>query len=123
MTVSTETVQLKFMTVDREFIFPGHHFLEPLDGRVFKFNDLSTPSTDQMVMVVLVGDIIIQCSGVTEMPLLSQPTVAKQIQCPVDRGQAYPNIALADLPIQVFCRDMVFAEEDFQNNLTLLGQL
>ncbi len=76
-----------------------------------------------MVMVVLIGDIIIQRPGVTEMSLLGQPTVAEQVQGSVNRGQPHPNIALADLPIQVLSRDMVFTQEGFQNNLALPGQL
>ena len=110
------------MAINRELVFPGHHLLESLNGGVFEFNDLSTLCTNEMIVVIFIGDIIVQGPGITEMPLLRQPTVAEQIEGPIDRGQTHPDIALPDLQVQVLRCNMILAKKDLQNELPLPGQ-
>jgi hypothetical protein len=110
------------MAINRKFIFFGHHFLQPLNGGVLKFDDLSALGANQMIVVLLVGNIIIQGPRISEMPLLGQATAAEQIQGSVNRRQPYPNIPLADLSVKILRRDMIFAKKRFQNNLPLMGQ-
>lgn len=122
LTVPAEPIKLKLVAINRELVFPGHHLLESLDGRVFKFDDLSTPCTDEMIVVIFIRDIIIQRPGITKMPLLRQSAVTEQIESPIDRGQTHPDIPLPDLSVQVLSRDMIFPKEDLQNELPLPGQ-
>ena len=121
-TIPAEPVKLKLMAINRELVLAGHHLLESLDGRVFEFNNLSTPGTNEMIVMIFIRDIVIQCPGITEMPLLRQPAVAEQIEGPIDRGQTHPDIPPPDLSVQILRRHMILAEKDLQNELPLPGQ-
>ena len=121
-TIPAQPIKLKLVAIDREPVFPGHHLLEPLDGGVFKLDYLSTSSTNEMIVVIFIGDIIIQCPGITKMSLLCQSAVTEQIEGPIDRGQAYPDIAPSDLSVKVLRRDMILVKKDLQYQLPLPGQ-
>ena len=63
------------MAVNCKLFFLGHHFLEPFDRRVFEFDDLSALGANEMVVMVFIGNIIIQCPGIPEVSLLGQATM------------------------------------------------
>lgn len=83
MPVKFQPVVLKGEAVHRR-----HFFLQALDIGTFKFDDFIAFVADQMIMVFLMEDIVKNGFAVSEMPLLADSDFAKEVQGPIDRGQA-----------------------------------
>src|SRR5215510_9845123 len=105
-----EAVQLEAVCFDGEAVLGGDFFLQAFDLAVFKLHDLATSGTNQVIMVPLVRYVVILSLG-PEMPGLGQARIAKQIEGPVDRGQSEMGVALCQLVVHGFCRDMFLAKK------------
>ena len=71
-----KTVQLETVRLNREAVARGDFLLEALDIAILKLDDFPAISTDKVIVVALVRDIIVLRLR-TEVPGLCQPGLAK----------------------------------------------
>ena len=105
-----EAVQFEAVGLDGEAVLDSDFFLQALDLAVFKLHDLAAAGANQVIVVSLVRDIVILGLG-AEMAGLSQAGIAKQIEGAVDRRQAKMGIALRQLVVHGFRRDMFLSKK------------
>src|SRR5215470_14211764 len=118
----TETVELEAVSLNSEAVLGGDFLLQAFDLAVFELHDLAASGTNQVVVVPLVRDVVILSLG-AEMAGLGQTRIAKQIEGTVDRGQAQMGIALRQLVVHGFRRDMFLAKKGSKNQLPLARKL
>lgn len=118
----TETVQLQFMRLDREPVPASHFFLKLFDLAILEFDDFPARRADQMVVMALVGNIVILRLS-AEVPRLSEPRFAKQVQRPVDRGQPDMGVLFRQQAVHLLRCDVFLRQKDAQNLLALASEL
>ena len=120
-TAGAEAVQFEAVSLDGEAVAGGDFFLKALNFAVFELDDLATSGTDQVVVVSLVRNVVILRLG-AEMAGLGQTGVAKQIEGTVDRRQAEMGVALRQLVVHRFRRDMFLAKKCGEDQFPLTGE-
>jgi hypothetical protein len=117
-----EAVQFEAVGLNGEAVFGSDFFLQAFNFAVFELDDLAAAGANQVVVVSFVGDVVILGLG-AEMAGLSQAGFAKQIERAVDRGQAEMGVALRQLVIHRFRRDMFLAKKGAEDQFALAGEL
>lgn len=119
-----DTVELQFMTVNGETMFLGHLFLQFFNFAIFELNNTVTLFTDEVVMVMHIISQFVTGLSVPEMALFRKTARAKEVQGPVDGGQADRGASVLHLPVELFGGDMPFGpHKDMEDRLALLGHL
>lgn len=102
----------------------GNVVLKRFESFVLEFDNLSTPETDQMVMMAPSGSGFILSLSRCKLSLISQAEAGEKLQGPIDRRIANFGIDLSDLGIDLG-KVLVLrgVEKDIQDLLPLLGGL
>jgi hypothetical protein len=122
LTAGTEPVELKAVRLNREAIAGCDLFLEPFDIAVFKLHDLSAIGADQVIMMSLVGNVVVLRLG-SEVAGLRQSGLAKEIEGPIDRGQAKMRVFSGQLVVHLFRRDVFLFQEGIEDEFALTREL
>lgn len=117
-----EAVQLEAVSLDGEAVLGGDFFLQALNLAIFELDDLAAAGANQVIVVPLMRDVVVLGLG-TEMAGLGQAGIAKQIERAVDRGQAEMGVALRQLVVHGFRRNMLLTKKDVEDQFALTGEL
>ena len=82
----TKAVEFQTVGLNAEAVACGNFLLEFLDFAVFKFHDLAATRANKVIVMALMRHIVVLGLG-AKMACLRDARVAKQIQCPIDRGE------------------------------------
>lgn len=94
------------MTFNGKTVLSGNFFLKSFDALVLEFDDFAAGDADQVVMVFIEVAGFITCLAISEMTLLSDTALGKQLQCPVHGRITDPGIFPAQAQIQLFGRNV-----------------
>ena len=94
----------------------GHILLHSLDCVIFEFHDLAALFTDEMVMMVLAGDLV-ACLIFIEMTLCQQLAFLKEFESPVDCCVADVGIYFLDFGVKFLGADMAAELEKDPGNV------
>ena len=114
-------IEFQFMGLDGEAVAAGDFFLKLFDVFILEFHNLAAGGADEVIVVPLVGHIIVLGLR-AEVAGLGQSDFTKEIERPVNGGQADMRIFLRELPIHLFRSDVLILQEHVQNVLALSCQ-
>lgn len=115
---STEAVEFKTVRGNDEAVSGGDFLLEFFDLAVFKLYDFPTVSTNQVVVMAFVGNVVVLRLG-AEMPGLCQTGFAEEVEGAVDRREPQVRVFLCQLVVHLFCGDVLLLEKGFEDQLPL----
>ena len=116
-----KAIELEPVGLDGKAVAGGNFLLQFLDFTIFEFDDLAATRADEVIVMAFVGDIIVLRLR-AEVPGLGNPRVTKQVQRPINRGQAEVRIGLGKLVIHGFCRNVLLPKEGGQDQFPLPGK-
>lgn len=123
-TGGAETVQLKLMGGDDEVVGRGHIVLQLLDGLVLELDDGAAPGTDQVVVVLTFGHVLVAGLTVAELHLPGDARFREQLEGAVDRGVTNVRVLCPELEVQLLDAQVaVGGEEGIKNDIPLAGRL
>jgi len=73
--------------------------LDSFQALAEKLGQLTTPDTDEVIMMGIMKPLLISGIAVTNLHLVCQPTVKEQLERPINGGKADRGIHLLDLLI------------------------
>jgi len=73
-------------------VLPGDFLLKLFYARVLEFDDLATAGADQVIVMLIQVTGFIACLAISEMTLLSDAALSKQLQGPVNGCITDPGI-------------------------------
>ena len=112
------TVEFQFMSLDREAISAGDFFLKSFDVFILEFHNLAAGGANEVIVVPLVGHIIVLGLR-AEVASLGQSHFAKEIERPINGGEADMGLFFRELPIHLFRGDVLILQEHVENVLAL----
>jgi len=115
---STEAVEFKAVSGNREAVSSGDFLLELFDLAVFKLHDLAAVGANQVVVMALVGNVVILGLR-AEVPGLCQTCFAKEVEGAVDGGEPQVRVFLRQLVVHRFGSDVFLLEESVEDEFAL----
>jgi hypothetical protein len=107
-----------------EAVTVSNRFLKRFQGLVFKFNNLTAPEADEMIMMAPSRDRFVPGLSVSKFAFLGQTEAGEKLQGSINRRITNPRIGLRyqgiDLSKILVPRG---AQKDIENLLSLLGCL
>ncbi len=111
LTVAAQAVQFQLVALDLESVFSGDVLLERFDALIFKFNDRAAVGADQVIMVRIGAGVLVASETVLKTPLLRQPSLGEQFQCPVNGRIADAGVGFFHSCVEFF-RAQVLSRRD-----------
>ena len=117
-TVGTQTVELQILRGQTKSIRRGDLLPQPLDGRIFEFDDVSAARADEMIVIPLREQIIV-LGFFTETSSLRKAFVAQHSHRPIDRIQRGTMALPIEPAIQLADRNVLLLQKGLDDTFTL----
>lgn len=106
----THSIQFEIPSGEMKPIGRSNLPAQPLDGLIFKLDDVSTVRTDQVIMVPLRRDIVIM-RFISESPRLRKPLVTQHAHRPINRVERGSTAVSIEQAVEAADGDVILLQE------------